>query len=313
MPIHVWEIGWPRTPHGPGVLHSWDPGRISDEVRASHMTLASDALLRSNCGVTDVAPYSLVEKEIDPNNWEQWFGLYNQNGSPTQTMLAWTTSIARFRAETPRLRLDLCPDPPDAPASASLLPLGFVATVTSPGCVKAAVTYDGLPVEQVSIAYRTDRGVEGHRATDTTGTVALCVPERDRQGNFDLTASLPRIAAGAPHRCSPRACHVGARRASTRCITPRVVAPPDIRRPRGPLRITVGLVCGKRALAGRRLRVYGISTVGTRRVLRTVRTRSRNIRIVVRLDRRYARSLVVSFQGVRALGLAPASRRVALR
>jgi hypothetical protein len=311
VPIHVWELGWPRVPNGPGVAHSWDAGRVSDATRAVNMTLASDALLRSDCGVPDVTPYSLVEKEVDPDNWEQWFGLYNTDGSATDTMVTWAQSIPRFRSESPRLRLSVCDSSVTAP---QLLPLAFSAAVTSPGCISASATYDLHPLEQVSIAFRTDSGARGHADTDTSGTAQLCLPDAHRDENFDLTASVARIAEGRPLRCSPRACAVAVRRAGTAaCKRPRVLAPRQVLRARARVRMTVGLACSSRALSGRRLRVYGISPNGGHLVLRTVRTRSRRVPILVPLHPGYARSLVVSFQGVRSLGLAPASRRVALR
>jgi hypothetical protein len=309
VPIHAWEIGWPRVPSGPGIAHSWDPGRVSDATRAVNLTLASDALLRSDCGIPDVIPYSLVEKEVDPDSWEQWFGLFNADGSATETMTLWAQSIPRFRTESPPLRLALCDT--SAPPTA-LLPLAWSATVTSAGCVEASVTYDAHPLEQVSIDYETDTGATGHALTDTSGTATLCLRRSERQGNFDLTATLERIAEGRRLRCSPRACHTAVTPRKP-CTRPRVVAPTRAGRTRGVARISVGLVCAKRVLAGRRLRVYGVSDTGAHRVLRTVRTRLRKIRIAVPLHPRYDRSLVVSFQGVRALGLRPARVRVALR
>jgi hypothetical protein len=311
VPIHVWEIGWPRAPSGPGVAHSWDPGRVSDATRAVNMTLASDALLRSDCGVPDVAAYSLVEKEVDPNNWEQWFGLYNTDGSATDTMRTWAQSIPRFRSESPPLRLSLCDSSVSSPA---LLPLWFTAKVTSPGCISAAVSYDDHPLEQVSVDYGTDAGKHGHVLTDTSGTATLCLPSALRGQTFNLTASLERIAVGPVLRCSTTACHVPTRRATAAvCTRTRVLAPRQVLRAGGRVRMTVGLACATRTLTGRRLRVYGISADGRHLVLRTVRTRSRRVPIIVSLHSDYARALVVSFQGVRSLGLAPASRRVALR
>jgi polysaccharide biosynthesis protein PslG len=311
VPIHVWEVGWPRAPSGPGVAHSWDPGRVSDATRAVNLTLASDALLRSDCGVPDVTAYSLVEKEVDPNNWEQWFGLYNTDGSATDTMVTWAQSIPRYRNENPPLRLSVC-DSPAIPGQ--LLPLWFTAKVTSPGCISALATYDSHPLEQVTVAWRTDSGAHGHANTDTSGTAEFCLPSANQRENFDLTSSLGRIAEGRSLRCSPRACHVPRpRAAATRCSRLRILAPRTVA-PSGTLvRMAVGLACSSRTVPGRRLRVYGISAAGTHLVLRTVRTRSRRVPIVVPLHAGYTRSLVVSFEGVRALGMAPSSRRVALR
>jgi polysaccharide biosynthesis protein PslG len=311
VPIHVWEVGWPRVPSGPGVAHSWDPGRISDATRAVSLTLTSDALLRSDCGVPDVIPYSLVEKEVDPDNWEQWFGLYDNDGTATDTMRTWAASIPRFRTESPRLRLALC-DSSSRPAD--LLPLALSASVTSPGCVTATAAYDEHPVEQVKVEVRTLSDEVDRTNTDTSGTAELCVPESERRDSFDLSASLGNIATAQALRCSLSGCHVAAPRSGpTRCSRPRVLAPRQAATSGEAVRMAVGLACGAKAVAGRRLRIYGVSETGSRRVLRTVRTRSRRIRILVRLDPRFTRSLVISFQGVRSLRFGPARRRVTLR
>jgi hypothetical protein len=314
VPIHVWEIGWPRQPQGPGAAHSWD-GPITDEARGVNVTLTSDALLRSDCGVPDVAVYSIVEKEADPAAPEQWFGLYHADGTVTATMLTWSASIARLRSETPLQRLVLCDTSRAAPTtSPPLLRLVLSASVTSPGCVSTVATYHGHPLEEVSVAYRTARDAEGGANTDTSGRAEVCVPEAERTTAFTLSASMPRLAASPTLRCTPSGCVVvPTTHAPTGCARPRVLAPRRARPVGGVIRIAVGLACARRLLAGRRLRVYGISPTARRQVLRTVRTRSRRVRILVRVNRRYSSALVVSFQGVRRLGMGPARLRVALR
>jgi hypothetical protein len=309
VPIHAWEVGWPRVPRGPGAAHAWD-GRIADEPRAASLALASDGLLHSDCGVRDVAVYSLVEKQVDPDAWEQWFGLFNADGSPTATMRAWGASIARFRSEEAKPVLPLCGDAGGPATTGRLLPLTLAAAISSPGCLRASVAYHDYPSEDVSLGYVTAAGSEGGVTTDTTGTVSFCIPEAERQSTFTLRGMMPRLAATPALRCSPSGC---VRDAAADCTRPRVVVTPRARRRRGRVRLRVALRCDSSSLSGRRLRVYGVAGAGRRRLLRTVRTRAGYVRMTVRTRRPFTSALVIRFEGVRRLGLAATQARVRLR
>ena len=89
-----------------------------DGIRGPALELAGDspdALAASDCNVKDYIFYSLVEEQKNPSNIEDWLGLYNADGTPTETLNALAGSASRWAyvgakartASTPQM-LALC-------------------------------------------------------------------------------------------------------------------------------------------------------------------------------------------------------------
>jgi hypothetical protein len=122
VPIEVTEIGWPTSGHGPATV-------LPENARAAALETVTDLLVRSDCGVSAVIPYTWVTPERDPKNIDDWFGIWHPGGSPTPSSDAYAGVVARWAADpvTPSARLPLC-HPPD-PGAGPLVAMAAVGLV----------------------------------------------------------------------------------------------------------------------------------------------------------------------------------------
>lgn len=80
VPLHLTELGWASD--------GWTDKRMDEATRAEAMARTLDVLVRSNCGVRQVAPYTWVSSEVNPASELDWMGIANRNGTPKPTGVA---------------------------------------------------------------------------------------------------------------------------------------------------------------------------------------------------------------------------------
>ena len=152
LPIYDTEDGQPVVSSGPGAEYSWD-GYVTDASRAAMISLAGDALARSDCGVDDYLAYGLVGSGVttadggEPND-EGLMGLWSLGGDqPDATADALVDSAALWQAD-PSSGIVLCSTTPGAQTpAADLLPLGLQLSPDGSNCVTGTVSYRGNPLE----------------------------------------------------------------------------------------------------------------------------------------------------------------------
>lgn len=105
-PIHLTELGWVTNPPN-AWLHA------SDEQRAQNLAAAVRALAWSDCGVATVIPYTWTTPESNPDDIEDWYGMYHPDGTHSATSRAYAEVVAERNAATPRETQRIC-HPPDA-------------------------------------------------------------------------------------------------------------------------------------------------------------------------------------------------------
>jgi hypothetical protein len=115
LPIYITEIGWPTR----GGYVNVQP----DSERARYLTEVVCTLIDSGYGIRQVIPYPWTTPEHDPNNSEDWYGIYHWEGGHTATSTAFAELLEPSAEASETAGGDLCggpaPDPPRAsPAEA---------------------------------------------------------------------------------------------------------------------------------------------------------------------------------------------------
>jgi polysaccharide biosynthesis protein PslG len=107
-PIDITEVGWPST-------------ATAEPDRATYLTALATQLPRSDCNVDKLIVYSWTAAERAPTEAEEWFGIWNLDGSPKPAGLAYTQAVLSMRGLSARqppsgtIRLCSPPPPPAAP------------------------------------------------------------------------------------------------------------------------------------------------------------------------------------------------------
>jgi hypothetical protein len=315
LPIYMTEIGWPRAPSGPGAARAYD-GPVSDASRAATTALAADALGASDCGVRNFIVYSLVEQQRDPTNIEDWLGLLNPDGTPTQTMQALTAATqrwsqgSRLRAATPALPLCHGATPEQVSSASAMaadgrlpIALKFPLPVRSK-CFTARANYYGDPLEDVVVTIRQFRGRQSRVITNAAGEGELCLSAASAKKPFMIWGRTGAMAASTVHYCKGAACYpTSCRRGSLRVRSRRVSA--------DRVRLTVAVRCGRRTLFGEPVKVTAIGSRGNATKLKSLLTGTAPTTFTVKLPPR-TRSLKVRFSGDKAFRLGPRVRGVRL-
>lgn len=94
IPIELTETGWSTT-------------EVSETTRAKWMGDLTRRLQDPALNVTRMVPYASLTSEEDTGNWEQWFGLFNADGTAKPSMRAWATaigSLSRAQARSSKKR-----------------------------------------------------------------------------------------------------------------------------------------------------------------------------------------------------------------
>jgi hypothetical protein len=95
VPIDVTEFGWPTRGWATWI------STLSDGARASELTRVIDTLAGSDCGVERILPHTWVTSAQNPNDYSDWFGLFNPNGTPTLTGAAFVDKLAALARAVP--------------------------------------------------------------------------------------------------------------------------------------------------------------------------------------------------------------------
>jgi hypothetical protein len=93
-PLEITEVGWTTT-------------TTTESQRAEALRQLAEQLPRSDCNIASLIPHTWLTAERDPNNPEDWFGIYNRDATPKPSGAAYTTAVhqARSRPRAPGLRL----------------------------------------------------------------------------------------------------------------------------------------------------------------------------------------------------------------
>jgi polysaccharide biosynthesis protein PslG len=109
VPIDVTEVGWTTT-------------AVSDAVRADDLSALAATLPRSNCGIDRLLAYAWATRESDPSNSEDWFGIWNADGSPKASGLAYLSAVQTIRGgAAPAGTVSICAAAASSPARAKPL------------------------------------------------------------------------------------------------------------------------------------------------------------------------------------------------
>jgi hypothetical protein len=122
MPIAIDELGYTTT-------------KVSDQMRGDELVQLAQELPRSGCDVMDFMPYSWESAEQDQNNPEDWFGIWNHDGTPKDSGQRFVDAVLQMRGlsstPAPADQLNLCdsqypvppdPQPPLPPQSLAVTP-----------------------------------------------------------------------------------------------------------------------------------------------------------------------------------------------
>lgn len=112
VPILLNEFGWATAGS------SRSTATVSETDRAEALSLVTDTLARSNCGVTQLLAHTWVGYEDTPypplpaDSAERWYGIYNRDATPKPSGAAYASTIQRLlgRASQPpdATTVDLC-------------------------------------------------------------------------------------------------------------------------------------------------------------------------------------------------------------
>ena len=200
LPIEITEIGQPVVASGTGATHAYD-GEVTDAARAATLSLAGDALARSDCGVTSYLLYGLLGSgtQLEPGD-EGFMGIFSVAGdTPDLTGQAIIAASARWRT-TPTGGIVLCGS--GTTPTASLLPL-TITSLTRPGpaCAAATIDYYGNPIEDAKLVLRTADGRVAPAATNAFGQTQMCLQNGPAIKSFTLDAEIANVAVSATYTC----------------------------------------------------------------------------------------------------------------
>jgi len=107
-PIAINEVGYTTT-------------KVSEELRGQELTDLTQQLPRSGCDIYEFFPFEWTSRELDPNNPEDWFGVWNADGTPKPSGRQFVDAVLQMRGlsstPAPTDELNLCdsqyPVPPD--------------------------------------------------------------------------------------------------------------------------------------------------------------------------------------------------------
>lgn len=93
VPMYITEMGWASD--------GWVNRKMDEATRAQTLASTIDQLVRSNCGVRFVAPYTWVSGELDPSAELDWMGIYNRDATPKPTGAAYADLARRLQGFGP--------------------------------------------------------------------------------------------------------------------------------------------------------------------------------------------------------------------
>jgi hypothetical protein len=89
VPIEITELGWATT-------------SVSEGQRAADLSALAKQLPRSDCNVDRLLPYTWLTEETNPSDPEDWFGIWNHDGSGKPSGIAYLDAVKLMRGMTPK-------------------------------------------------------------------------------------------------------------------------------------------------------------------------------------------------------------------
>jgi hypothetical protein len=86
--MDVTEVGWQRQGHTDLTL--------DEPRRAAYMAAITDILARSDCGIDAVEPYAWETAERNPDDGEDWYGMWSPSQGLLPTGQAYASAVARY-------------------------------------------------------------------------------------------------------------------------------------------------------------------------------------------------------------------------
>jgi hypothetical protein len=87
VPIELTELGWATT-------------SVPETERATDLAQLAEQLPQSDCNVDRLIPYTWLTKESNPGDPEDWFGIWNHNGSGKPSGIAYLNAVKLMRGLT---------------------------------------------------------------------------------------------------------------------------------------------------------------------------------------------------------------------
>jgi hypothetical protein len=89
VPIEITELGWATT-------------SVSEADRAKDLGRLARQLPHSDCNVDQLLPYTWLTQESNPGDPEDWFGIWNHDGSGKPSGIAYLDAVELMRGMTPK-------------------------------------------------------------------------------------------------------------------------------------------------------------------------------------------------------------------
>lgn len=181
VPLHLTELGWVTSGDGSAV-------RAPETERAALIEETSDTLVRSDCGIASVIPYTWTTPEQDPGDPEDWYGLTRPDGTRTLSSEAYRRVVARYAADPPDPSnpLRVCgPEPPPPVVDTDADGVGDADDPDDDN--------DSTPDTADAFALDASEAVD----TDRDGTGDNADPDDDNDGWPDALDAFPRDSAEA--------------------------------------------------------------------------------------------------------------------
>ncbi len=204
LPLELTELGWTTS-------------TTSESHRAESLARLADELPRSDCNVASLAPHTWVTREQNTADPEDWFGIYNLDGTPKPSGSAYLGSVQRVRSGAVSGPVRIC-SPATSPASPpALRPLvvfmrvkrlahrkhRLIATIRCPGGCAMRVRASGVSrthrrvravrLRRPSRSYSARRRHFRIRVAPSWRVVRLRARVRDRSGRVKVRTRTVRL------------------------------------------------------------------------------------------------------------------------
>jgi hypothetical protein len=181
VPMHLTEFGWVTSGQGSAIV-------APEAERAALIEQTTDSLVRSDCGVASVIPYTWTTPEQNPDDPEDWYGIVHPDGTRTESSEAYRRVVARYATDPPDPAQPqyVCHPKPQSP---------FVDTDGDTSADESDADDDNDGVPDAADAFPLDPRDSADADRDGTGDNADS--DDDNDGFPDFFDAFPRDAAEA--------------------------------------------------------------------------------------------------------------------